>query len=99
MCGLSASNKKGAIFQGFLDLERVKMVEMTMDEARAYAAQCWCEPSTSAIEMDVTLSEIFAKRLMGVAKRARVEEKRRCADIAERFAMFSGESIADEIRG
>jgi len=56
------------------------MAKMTMDEARAYAVQCWCEPSTSAIEMDMTLLEIFAKRLMGVAKRAQLEKRERCAE-------------------
>jgi hypothetical protein len=37
---------------------------MTMDEARQIAAQAWCDPETSGIEMDVRLAEAFAKRLV-----------------------------------
>lgn len=34
-----------------------------MDEARAVAAQCWCDPKTSKTEMDVELAEVFAQRI------------------------------------
>lgn len=34
-----------------------------MEEARAVAAQCWCDDETSDIEMDARLAEAFAKRL------------------------------------
>ena len=34
-----------------------------MDEARIIAAQCWCTPETSGIEMNVELAEVFAQRL------------------------------------
>ena len=33
------------------------------DEARAIAAQCWCDDETSMIEMDTRLAEAFARRL------------------------------------
>lgn len=32
--------------------------------ARQIAAQCWCEPETSSIEMDTRLAEAFARRLL-----------------------------------
>ncbi len=32
--------------------------------ARQIAAQCWCDPETSGIEMDTRLAEAFAKRLL-----------------------------------
>lgn len=41
---------------------------MTLDEARAVAAQAWTDPETSAIVMDVALAEAFAKRLVEVTK-------------------------------
>jgi len=47
---------------------------MTLQEARAIAAQCWCDPETSHIEMDVNLAEAFAKRLNVVF------EQRRCME-------------------
>ena len=34
-----------------------------MDEARQMAAQCWCAPETSAIEMDVRLAEVVARSI------------------------------------
>ncbi len=37
---------------------------MNMQEAREIAAQCWCDPETSMIEMDTRLAEAFAKRLV-----------------------------------
>jgi len=33
---------------------------MTLDKARELAAQVWCQPTTSMIEMDVRLAEAFA---------------------------------------
>ena len=33
--------------------------------AREAAAQCWCTPETSGIEMDVRLAEVFAQVLAG----------------------------------
>lgn len=41
-----------------------------MEEARAIAAQCWCDPETSKTEMDVVLAESIARRIaawMGTA--------------------------------
>lgn len=38
--------------------------EMTwMPEARQIAAQCWCDPETSGIEMDARLAEACARRI------------------------------------
>ena len=31
--------------------------------AKQVAAQCWCDPRTSGIEMDVRLAEVFAEKL------------------------------------
>ena len=36
---------------------------MWMNEAREYAAQCWCDPETSDRVMDVALAEAVAKRI------------------------------------
>ncbi len=36
-----------------------------LPEARVRAAQCWCEPETSGIEMDVRLAEAVAKAIAG----------------------------------
>ena len=36
---------------------------MSMEAARERVAQCWCQPTTKHIEMDVTLAEEFAKVL------------------------------------
>ena len=33
------------------------------------AAQCWCQPTTSGIEMDVRLAEVFAAELHRVVER------------------------------
>lgn len=38
-------------------------LETWMPEARAAAAQCWCDEETSSIEMDVTLAEAVARRI------------------------------------
>jgi hypothetical protein len=37
---------------------------LTIEKARGLAAQCWCEPETSDKEMDATLAEAFARKLM-----------------------------------
>jgi hypothetical protein len=36
---------------------------MFMAEARQMASECWCDPETSSIEMDVILGEAKAKRI------------------------------------
>lgn len=36
-----------------------------MEEARAFAAQCWCDEETSGIEMDPRLAEAVARRIAG----------------------------------
>lgn len=36
---------------------------MFIDEARALAAQCWCDEETKDIEMDTRLAEACAKRI------------------------------------
>ena len=36
---------------------------MNIDKARELAAQAWCQPATSGIEMDVILAEEFARLL------------------------------------
>jgi hypothetical protein len=38
-------------------------MEKYMEQARALAAQCWCDKETSNKGMDVTLAEAFAKRI------------------------------------
>jgi hypothetical protein len=38
---------------------------MWIEEARAMAAQCWCDPETSDREMDVVLAEAVAQRIAG----------------------------------
>ena len=43
---------------------------MNMDRARGLVAQCWCDPRTSATEMDVVLAEVFAERLMHLVNSA-----------------------------
>ena len=40
---------------------------MRIEEARALAAQCWCEPETSSIEMDTRLAEAFAEKLVEIS--------------------------------
>ncbi|MFM0515350.1 hypothetical protein [Paraburkholderia sp. RL17-373-BIF-A] len=40
---------------------------LTIEQARHIAAQCWCEPETSGIEMDVRLAEAFARALIAAA--------------------------------
>lgn len=39
------------------------MSEKLRDEAIAIAAQCWCDPRTSNVEMDTRLAEVFAERV------------------------------------
>jgi len=39
---------------------------LTMEKALGLVAQCWCEPETSEKEMDATLAEAFARKLMNV---------------------------------
>jgi hypothetical protein len=34
-----------------------------MEEARGFAAQCWCDPETESIVMDPILAEAVAKRI------------------------------------
>jgi len=41
----------------------MKEMEDWMEEARQFVAQCWCEPETEHIEMDVVLAESFARQL------------------------------------
>lgn len=36
---------------------------MKYKEAQQIAAQCWCEPTTSMIEMDTRLALVFAAKL------------------------------------
>lgn len=38
-------------------------IETWMPEARAIAAQCWCDEETSGKEMDATLAEAVARRI------------------------------------
>lgn len=40
-----------------------ELSEPWMEEARQFAAQCWCDPDTSHIVMDVQLAEAVARRL------------------------------------
>jgi len=41
---------------------------MTKEESLQIAAQCWCAPETSMIEMDSRLAIAFSKRLMEASK-------------------------------
>ncbi|WP_454826082.1 hypothetical protein [Paraburkholderia xenovorans] len=43
---------------------------LTIEQARHLAAQCWCEPETSGIEMDARLAEAFARALLSASKPA-----------------------------
>lgn len=40
-----------------------EMIYDWMPEARAAAAQCWCDPETSGIQMDPVLAEAVARRI------------------------------------
>ena len=42
---------------------------MKLTEARGYAAQCWCHPTTSHIEMDVVLAEVVAKQIQSLVNK------------------------------
>jgi len=46
-----------------------------IEEARAMAAQCWCDPETKDREMDVILAEAFVKRLVLVMQRGQNERQ------------------------
>lgn len=46
---------------------------MNINEAREKAAQAWCEPMTSHLEMDVELAEEFALILMREVAAAQTE--------------------------
>jgi len=75
-------------------------------EARVIAAQCWCEPETSMIEMDGRLAETFAQRLsawMDTAAqndrnaeywRGRAQVAEMTIDMASRA--LSGENMTDQ---
>lgn len=57
------------------DLERElaeeEVKDMTKQEARQLAAQAWCTPETSTIEMDARLAEAFARILLKEIQRDR----------------------------
>ena len=45
-------------------------MEQYMEQARMFAAQCWCDEETSSIEMNTALAEAVARRIavwMGTA--------------------------------
>jgi hypothetical protein len=54
-----------------------------MPEARAAAAQCWCQPETSNTDMDAVLAEVMATRIAGWMREA--------AQYAENAAYWRGE--------
>ena len=39
------------------------MASPLLEEARGFAAQCWCDPETQDRAMDVALAEAMAKRI------------------------------------
>ena len=65
-----------------------------MEEARQIAAQCWCDPETKNIEMDVVLAESIARQavfLMDIAA-----QNQRNADYYRGLLVQCGKSIGHE---
>ena len=51
---------------------------MEIETARELVAQAWCQPTTEAIEMDVTLAEEFAKILAANSSKTTVPVAMAC---------------------
>lgn len=71
-----------------------------MEVARQIAAQAWCDPETSGIEMDVRLAEAFAKRIAALRARCEAAEAE-VEDLRGRSyfnAMIAAERSRDEAR-
>jgi len=64
-----------------------------MDEARQCAAQCWCDPETENIEMDVFLAEAVAKRIAVWMQTA--AQNQRNTDYYRGLLVQCGETIGD----
>lgn len=55
--------KNNILTETVLAAIKVTKYNSTIDEARAIAAQCWCDIDTENKVMDVELAEAFAKRI------------------------------------
>ena len=65
-----------------------------MEEARATAAQCWCDPETSDRVMDVNLAEAVAKRISHWMQTAAMYAKN--AEYYRDLLIECGEAIGKE---
>ncbi|OBR54140.1 hypothetical protein A6456_37735 [Paraburkholderia tropica] len=69
---------------------------LTLKLAREIAAQCWCQPETSGIEMDARLAEAFARALLAAhPTEQRMSDAARDV-LAERARQVSGEGWTPE---
>jgi len=64
-----------------------------MDEARALAAQCWCDPETENREMDATLCDAVAKRIVTWMQTA--AQNQRNTDYYRGLLVQCGKTIGD----
>lgn len=55
------------------------------EKAREIAAQCWCDPETSMIEMDTRIAEAFAKRFSKIRT-----ENAKLRGALEKCKLFAG---------
>ena len=65
-----------------------------IEEAREMAAQCWCTPETSGIEMDTRLAEVFASTLANWMDTG--AQAQRNADYYRGLVVRCGKSIGPE---
>ncbi len=63
---------------------------MNIERARGLAAQCWCDPRTSATVMDPVLVEVFAERLMHLVNASEA------LYMAGRWTLSEGRIITEE---
>ncbi len=62
-----------------------------IEEARQFAAQCWCDPETSGKEMDAVLCEAVAKKIAVWMETA--AQNQRNADYYRGLLVRCGEAI------
>jgi hypothetical protein len=67
-----------------------------MDEARQYAAQCWCDPETSDRVMDTQLAEAVAKRIAAWMDTA--AQAQRNVDYYRSLVVRCGNALGDAAR-
>jgi len=72
----------------------MKEMESWIEEARQIAAQCWCDPETENITMDVPLCEAMAKRIAAWMDTA--AQNQRNTDYYRGLVVQCGKSIGHE---